>query len=124
MMFSISWNGTYYQPNYLPPSLINSFGATFGKPSMGPGDNAWTKLIPFVADGAGWLPVLIQSTWAANQYGGIWGNEKGIINPGAADAIGASGYLMVASIPEPSISTLLLIGIGGLGLLARHRDRG
>lgn len=125
MMFSISWQGSYYDPKpYVPPSLIDSFGYTFSHDGMGPGSDYWTKLIPFVADDVGWLPVLIQSTYAANQYGNIWGNEKGIIDPGVTDAIGASGYLMVSSIPEPSISTLLLLGIGGLGLLARYRARG
>ena len=125
MMFSISWEGTYYDPKpYVPPSLIDSFGYTISYGGGGPSTDYVSKLTPFVADDVGWLPVLVQSTFAANQYGNIWGNEKGIINPGVADAIGAAGYLMVNSIPEPPISALLLLGIGGLGLLARHRARG
>ena len=113
MMFSVSWKTTYYDGGQIsPPSLIDSFGYTssYGIDDGSFAWNSWAKLIPYVADGAGWLPVLIKSTEAWNQYGNIWGNEKGIINPGVADAIGASGFLMVTSIPEPSISTLMLLG--------------
>ena len=126
MMFSLSWQDDYYyQTVFFPPSFLDSFGYTSRYFSAGAGAvYERTILGALVADDTGWVPVKIESSYDQNHYGYVWGTEKGIINPGVADAIGASGYLMVRSIPEPSISTLMLLGIGGLGLLARHRARG
>lgn len=149
--FAISWESYYYTSvGYRPPSLLDAFGFNISYDASGPGIKGGNALIPLVADGGAWVPVLLRSTVAGNQYGNVWGVEEGAINPDASlipvnggftkcdpycydipnpyfndtGALKLGGYLMVSSVPEPSNHVLLLIGVGSVMLFARRRRRG
>ena len=148
--FAISWQSSYYfVDDYQAPSLLDAFGANISYASVGPYSESGIALIPLIADGETWLPVLLRSTGTANQYGDVWGVEEGAINPDSSlipidgifyecrdfcyeipnpyfDDTGAlklGGYLMVSSVPEPSNYALFLLGAGSVMLFAQRRRR-
>jgi hypothetical protein len=143
--YSVSWEGLYLDEtgSYRPPSLIN-LGSNVHWEGV-PKAEAGSSLVALALDGVGWSPVLISSTITANQYGLAWGREEGIIDPipdqfsgcrlsvseeygptcsfilDDSGAFKIGGYLMVSSVPEPSIPASLLVGIAGLVLLGGQR---
>ncbi|HEY6527866.1 MAG TPA: hypothetical protein VIZ65_04160 [Cellvibrionaceae bacterium] len=141
--FSVSWDSTYLYPGNSPPSLVNAFGFNVEFGGWGPGRDTVKSFVGLVQEGDSWASVWLRKTSALDQYGHIWGNESGIIDPAeelfrqkdffrtacwgpeecnnpfidASGAVKISGYLMVSSVPELPSAISLCSGVMLLSLL-------
>ncbi|RYZ97635.1 MAG: hypothetical protein EOO68_15000 [Moraxellaceae bacterium] len=147
--FSASWSSTYLYPGSSPPSLVNAFGFNVMFGGWGPGTDRVESFVGLVQDGNSWASVWLRKTSALDQYGHIWGNESGIIDPpeesfrqkeffrtacwgpeecnnpfiDASGAVKISGYLMVSSVPELPPAISLSSGVILLSLLVSAKRK-
>jgi hypothetical protein len=144
--FSLSYESSYLYKGSSPPSLIDAFGYNVEFGGQGPGSYRIFSLVGLVQDGDSWASVLIRDSGAANQYGKVWGNNLGVINPAenlflgltdyficmngcshfdgnpyldSSGAIKLGGYLMVSSVPELPPAISLFTGLMLLSLLVK-----